>query len=97
MLLSQTVLDYRHTSMMKDKHITRYENTKGASYTFRGWRLCITRSKARFVRYFSDREYGSPEAGREAALRMRDEMLAQLDEQGLTVREVFFSHSKEIW
>ncbi len=83
--------------MMKDKHITRYENTKGASYTFCGWRLCITRRKARFVRYFSDREYGSPEAGREAAIRMRDEMLSQLNEQGMSVREVFLSHSKDLW
>ena len=63
----------------KHKYISRYEKEKGSSYTFCGWRLCITRCKERFVRYFSDKDFESSEAGLQAALAERNRMLADLD------------------
>lgn len=59
---------------MNMKNITRYNGGDGDRKGFRGWRLCITRSKEVFVRYFTDREFGSEEASLEAALAMRQEM-----------------------
>ena len=44
--------------MTNEKHITRYGQEKGQGYTFKGWRLCITRGGERFVRYFSDLKCG---------------------------------------
>lgn len=64
--------------MEKQKYITRYEAEKGNSYTFRGWRLCVTRQGERFVRYFSDLKCGGPEKALARALEMRDELLAEL-------------------
>ncbi len=62
----------------KQKYISRYEKTKGGGYTFCGWRLCITRNKERYVRYFSDKSYPTPEAGLEAALAARERILSDL-------------------
>lgn len=65
--------------MEKEKYLTRYEMGKGSSYTFQGWRLCITRHGNRFVRYFSDLKCGGAENGRKFALEMRDALLAELE------------------
>ncbi len=82
--------------MTRTRHITRYEADKGSSYSFRGWRLCITRQKVRFVRYFSDREHGG-EADRafEAALAMRDEILRELGRGQASPAAVFARFRKE--
>lgn len=63
----------------KQKYISRYEKTKGGGYTFCGWRLCITRNKERYVRYFSDKTYPTPEDGLKAALTARDKILTELE------------------
>ena len=63
----------------KQKYISRYEKTKGGGYTFCGWRLCITRNKERYVRYFSDKAYPTPEDGLKAALTARDKILTELE------------------
>ncbi len=66
--------------MMRTRNITRYEAGMGSSYSFKGWRLCITRQKERFVRYFSDREHGgSAELAFAEALKMRDAIIAALN------------------
>ncbi len=66
--------------MMRTRNITRYEAGMGSSYSFKGWRLCITRQKERFVRYFSDREHGgSAELAFAEALKMRDAIIAELE------------------
>ncbi len=76
--------------MTRTKNITRYETGMGSSYSFRGWRLCITRQKERYVRYFSDREHGGDaDAAFAAALRMRDEILAELQEGDASPAAVF--------
>ncbi len=66
--------------MSRTRNITRYEASMGGSYSFKGWRLCITRQKERFVRYFSDREHGG-DADRALgeALKMRENILAELE------------------
>lgn len=75
---------------MKEKYITRYEATKGQSYTFVGWRLCITRKGERFVRYFSDLHYGGSQQAHDAAILMRDEMMHRM-EQGVENYHEFFN------
>ena len=80
---------------MKEKYITRYEATKGESYTFVGWRLCITRKGERFVRYFSDLRCGGNEKALMAARRMRDEMLRAM-EDGVENYKEFFNYYRRI-
>ena len=67
-----------HQSMEMHRYITRYNGQKGTRNTFCGWRLCITRSKETFVRYFTDREYENAESSLAAALATRDAMLNEL-------------------
>ncbi len=63
---------------MKEKYITRYEASKGQSYTFVGWRLCITRKGERFVKYFSDLKYGDAQSSLAAAIKMRNTVEAAM-------------------
>ena len=65
--------------METHRYITRYYGKKGTPNTFCGWRLCMTRQKETFVRYFTDREHGSADKALAAALQMRDVMLGELD------------------
>lgn len=62
-------------TMNAHRYITRYNGQKGSRNAFCGWRVCITRQKETFVRYFTDREWGSREKALEAALEMRNAML----------------------
>jgi len=57
--------------MKSKRNLTRftYETT-----AFQGWRLCISRGGASFVRYFSDREHG----GQRKALKAAEAKLAEL-------------------
>ena len=64
--------------MEMHRYITRYNGQKGTRNTFCGWRLCITRRKETFVRYFTDREYENAESSLAAALETRDAMLNEL-------------------
>lgn len=81
---------------MKHRYLTRYEGRKGSRNTFRGWRLCITRRKEVFVRYFTDKEYeNNAEASRAAALSMRDELLRDLEANPEAHAELFVSYRKK--
>ena len=62
---------------MASQHITRCNKEFGA---FNGWRFCITRSKQKLVRYFSDLEYGSKQQARAAAEAYRDRIYTLLSE-----------------
>lgn len=64
--------------MNKHRYITRYNGQKGTHNTFCGWRLCITRQKETYVRYFTDREYADADKALQAALQTRDAMLAAM-------------------
>ncbi len=76
--------------MDRVRNISRYETTMGESYSFSGWRLCITRQKERYVRYFSDREHGGDaDMAFAAALRMRDDILHELSKGKDTPAAVF--------
>lgn len=57
------------------KNITRYTYRKTS---FQGWRLCIARQGVIFVKYFADRAYETPELACDAAVAMRDAILAEL-------------------
>ena len=88
------MLVYVHVSMDNRRYITRYNGEKGTRKSFCGWRLCITRRKVVFVRYFTDREYGSPEAALKAALERRDTMLKEM-EDGAKSSVVFRRYRKK--
>ncbi|MBR1982707.1 MAG: hypothetical protein IKA23_08155 [Akkermansia sp.] len=75
------------------RYITRYNGKKGTRNTFCGWRLCMTRQKETYVRYFTDREFESEQAALEAALSIRDAMLAEL-ESGVCFEEVCKRYQK---
>ncbi len=76
--------------MTKTRNITRYEASVGGSYSFKGWRLCITRKKERFVRYFSDREHGGDaDEAFAKALKMRDDIMCELERSEATPAAVF--------
>ncbi len=75
--------------MSNEKHITRYGQEKGQGYTFKGWRLCITRDGNRFVRYFSDLKSGGPEQGLAQAVEMRDAILRELTAANADRNEIF--------
>lgn len=51
------------------KHLTRviYNTT-----AFQGWRICVGANVKSFIKYFSDKKYGSDEAARLAAERFLD-------------------------
>lgn len=70
---------------MNLKHITRftYEFTN-----FQGWRVSIRRQGYTLTRYFSDKQYESPEIAHEHALRFRDSVLAELDSQPDKAQEI---------
>lgn len=75
--------------MTREKYITRYGQEKGQGYTFKGWRLCITRHGERFVRYFSDLKSGGAETGLAEAVKMRDEILGELVATPANYMEIF--------
>lgn len=77
------------------KNITRYDGDKGPKKGFCGWRLCLTRSKHTFVRYFTDREFGGKEPALEAALAMRAEMEDALRKDGAEPTEIFEAYRKQ--
>ncbi len=57
------------------KHLTRYSREKTS---FDGWRVCISKEGAMFVKYLSDRMYGGEQGSFEAAKALRDELLERL-------------------
>lgn len=79
--------------MNKHRYITRYNGKKGTRNTFCGWRLCITRQKEPYVRYFTDREHGGMEGALAAALSVRESMLEAM-EQGASFAEVAARYRK---
>ena len=81
--------------MKKHRYITRYDGNKSARNSFCGWRLCITRQKEIYVRYFTDREYGGMDEALAAALDMRAMMLAEM-ERGDSFVAVAARHRKGV-
>ena len=81
--------------MSTHRYITRYNGQKGTRNSFCGWRLCITRQKETYVRYFTDKEYGDTEASLAAALAIREAMLTEMG-QGMPFAEVVERHRKGI-
>ncbi len=65
--------------MMRSKNITRYTYERTS---FQGWRLCLSRKKCLFVKYFPDRTYESPEAALAAAEKVRQGILDALAADG---------------
>ena len=88
------MLVYACVFMNNRRYITRYNGVKGTRKSFCGWRLCITRRKEIFVRYFTDRKFGSADAALNAALETREAMLRELAE-GAQPSEVFQKYSNK--
>ncbi len=74
---------------MNLRHITRftYEFTN-----FQGWRVAISRQGTTLARYFSDKQYGSPEEAREQALSFRDMVLAEINRNPGMTREILYKY-----
>ena len=72
------------------KNITRYTYDRTS---FQGWRLCLSRKKCLYVKYFADRVFGTEEAALAEAQRVRQcildalAALPSLDEQ--EIKKVF--------
>ncbi len=75
--------------MKKTKNITRYTYLTTA---FQGWRVSLCRSRKKFTRYFSDKEFGSEEDSFAAACSLRDRILAELQAEPDNVEGVFTRH-----
>ena len=70
---------------MNLRHITRFTYT----YTyFQGWRVAINRQGTNLARYFSDKQYGSEDAARDEAIRFRDMLLDEINQNPLRTREI---------
>ena len=70
---------------MNLRHITRFTYM----YTnFQGWRVAINRQGTTLARYFSDKQYGSEDAARDEAIRFRDMLLDELNQNPLRTREI---------
>jgi len=50
--------------MKSKKNLTRFNYENAA---FEGWRLCISRHKCNFIKYFSDKKFGGPKKSLAAA------------------------------
>ena len=59
------------------KNLTRFTYVDTA---FQGWRVCISRNGKTFVKYFSDKRFGSEEAAKAAAEELLDKIQAVLDD-----------------
>ena len=81
------------SAMSTHRYITRYNGQKGTRNSFCGWRLCITRQKETYVRYFTDREYGDAEASLAAAVSIRALILAEM-EQGPPFEQIAARYRK---
>ena len=62
---------------MNLKYLTRFTYT---DTNFQGWRVAIRRQGYTLTRYFSDRQYADPEIAYEHALRFRDMVLQELEQ-----------------
>lgn len=70
---------------MNLRHITRFTYT----YTnFQGWRVAINRQGTALARYFSDKQFGSEDAARDEAIRFRDMLLDEINQNPLRTREI---------
>lgn len=74
---------------MNLRHITRftYEFTN-----FQGWRVAISRQGTTLARYFSDKQYGSPELARDQALAFRDMVLDEINQNPGMTREILYQY-----
>ena len=84
----QTLPDIQKNKGRKNLSRFTYENT-----SFQGWRLAVCRQGRSFVKYFSDRQYGSSDAAYAAAEKNLDHILLLINESkkryGKITREVF--------
>lgn len=77
---------------MNLKHITRFTYM---FTNFQGWRVAIRRQGYTLTRYFSDRQYITPEIAHQEALRFRDEVLAELEENPGKEIEILQKHRQK--
>jgi len=58
--------------MTSRKNLTRFTYETAA---FEGWRLCVSRSGTTFTKYFSDKQYGSPQKSLNAGEKAKEQLL----------------------
>ena len=74
---------------MNLRHITRftYEFTN-----FQGWRVAISRQGTTLARYFSDKQFGSPEQAMDRAIAFRDMVLDELHREPEKTRDILYKY-----
>lgn len=74
---------------MNLRHITRftYEFTN-----FQGWRVAISRQGTTLARYFSDKQFGSPEQAMDRAIAFRDMVLEELHREPEKTRDILYKY-----
>ncbi len=74
---------------MNLRHITRftYEFTN-----FQGWRVAISRQGTTLARYFSDKQFGSPEQARDRAIAFRDMVLDEINREPEKTRDILYKY-----
>ena len=86
-----------NTEYKQKKNLTRftYENT-----AFQGWRLCISREGKTFVKYFSDKKYGSGEealaVAEQALERILDVFEKSLQKHGRITKDCLIEAEQSI-
>lgn len=68
------------------KNISRYAYEKSGFY---GWRVPFIRKNSVFCKYFSDRQYGGEEESFNAAIKLRDAVLAARNQPESSPKAVF--------
>ncbi len=77
---------------MNLKHITRFTYM---FTNFQGWRVAIRRQGYTLTRYFSDRQYITPEIAHQEAIRFRNEVLAELEKSPGKEIEILQKHRQK--
>jgi hypothetical protein len=71
------------------KNLTRYTRDKTS---FQGWRVCISRKGMMFTKYFADAAYEGEQGAYDAALALRDEVLARLKADPTNARNIMMEY-----
>lgn len=70
------------------KNLTRYTLEKTS---FMGWRVCISRKGVMFTKYVADKSYNCEQGALEAAIAIRDEILAQLAAEPTQAKKILLA------
>lgn len=74
------------------KNLTRYTREKTS---FLGWRVCISRKGMMFTKYFADAAYEGEQDSLEAAISLRDEILAAIKADPANAKSIMAGYQEK--